>query len=326
MEDFIVTIVIPFYNAKDFVTQAVESALAQPETGEVLLINDNSPDGGVEVCQSLVNKYPKVKLLMHPDGGNHGPGASRNLGIHNAQYPYIAFLDADDYFLQDRFRITKKIFFDNENIDGVYEALGAIYENESSKQLFSTLSIKELTTVQEIIAPEMLFKKLIGGKVGYFSFDSFTARKELFTKVAFFNENLMTSQDRDLMLKLSSKGRLFPGEIKNPVAIRRVHDNNRITKLLTDRESAYYSSIMMWESMYKWGKINLPNQYQKEVIANFIKCYKKADYLPKSNLKNYYFTRKKMAELAKEYPSIFFTINFWKSLFPAIGFIRKLFL
>jgi glycosyltransferase involved in cell wall biosynthesis len=79
-----VSVITPVYNAASFVTQAVESALQQPETAEVLIIEDGSPDNSLEVCQELAKKYEKVKLLRHPNGENRGAGASRNLGMRNA--------------------------------------------------------------------------------------------------------------------------------------------------------------------------------------------------------------------------------------------------
>ena len=114
-----ISIVIPFYNAREFVTQSVQSALEQPETGEVLLIEDDSPDGGLEVCQGLANKYTKVRLMRHPDKCNHGAAASRNLGIKNTNLPFIAFLDADDYYLPGRFTKTKERFNADFSVDGV---------------------------------------------------------------------------------------------------------------------------------------------------------------------------------------------------------------
>ncbi len=98
-----VSIIIPVYNAAAYVREAVESALIQPETGEILLIEDNSPDDSLRICQELAAKYDKVKLLRHPNGENRGPGASRNLGMRNARSPILAFLDADDYYLPGRF-------------------------------------------------------------------------------------------------------------------------------------------------------------------------------------------------------------------------------
>ena len=94
-----ISVIIPVYNAAAYVRQAVESALAQPEVREVLLVEDGSPDNALEVCQQLAAEHQRVILLHHPNGENRGAGASRNLGMRNAHFPIIAFLDADDYYL-----------------------------------------------------------------------------------------------------------------------------------------------------------------------------------------------------------------------------------
>jgi glycosyltransferase involved in cell wall biosynthesis len=62
-------------------------------------VEDKSPDNALEVCLKLAEKYQRVKLYQHPDQQNHGAGASRNLGIEKATGEFIAFLDADDYYL-----------------------------------------------------------------------------------------------------------------------------------------------------------------------------------------------------------------------------------
>ena len=76
-----ISVIIPVYNAEKYVSQAVESALQFNEVYEVVLIEDKSPDNALEVCRELAEKYDRVKLYQHPDKGNHGAGASRNLGI-----------------------------------------------------------------------------------------------------------------------------------------------------------------------------------------------------------------------------------------------------
>ena len=98
-----VSVVIPVYQAAAFVEQAVESALAQPETGEVLLVEDGSGDGSLAECERLAAGDGRVRLLRHPNGENRGAGASRNLGIEQSTCPLVAFLDADDYYLLGRF-------------------------------------------------------------------------------------------------------------------------------------------------------------------------------------------------------------------------------
>jgi len=70
---------------------------------EVILAEDGSSDNSLVVCTALAEANPKVKLFRHPDGKNRGAGATRNLGVLNAQCDLIAFLDADDIYLPKRF-------------------------------------------------------------------------------------------------------------------------------------------------------------------------------------------------------------------------------
>jgi glycosyltransferase involved in cell wall biosynthesis len=97
-----VDVIVPVYNAADYVRKAVESALARPETVEVILVEDGSTDESLAVCQELAAEYPTVRLYRHPNGENRGAGASRNLAISESTRGHIAFLDAD-YFLPCRF-------------------------------------------------------------------------------------------------------------------------------------------------------------------------------------------------------------------------------
>lgn len=93
-----ISVIIPVYNAEEFVSQAVESALQFDEVHEVILVEDKSPDNALQVCTQLAEKHTRVRLYQHPDKGNHGAGPSRNLGIEKSTGDFIAFLDADDYF------------------------------------------------------------------------------------------------------------------------------------------------------------------------------------------------------------------------------------
>ncbi|PMB23704.1 glycosyl transferase family 2, partial [Fischerella thermalis CCMEE 5198] len=58
-----ISVIIPVYNAEKYVRQAVESALSQPEVGEVILIEDASSDKSFKVCQELAHEYSLVKLF-----------------------------------------------------------------------------------------------------------------------------------------------------------------------------------------------------------------------------------------------------------------------
>ena len=80
-----VSVIVPVYNAEEWLTEAVSSIVNQEYVHEVILAEDGSSDNSLAVCMALAENNPKVKLVRHPDGKNHGAGASRNLGVLNAQ-------------------------------------------------------------------------------------------------------------------------------------------------------------------------------------------------------------------------------------------------
>jgi len=316
MLDLKISVIIPFYNAREYVTQAVESALMQPETGEVLLIEDDSPDGGIEICQNLAKKYSTVRLLRHPDGKNHGASASRNLGIKNAVFPYVAFLDADDYYLADRFHTTAEIFDKYPNADGVYEAVTTIFQNEMAKEMFGSLKNKEIITINKKIKPEQLFEELMNGHTGSIHLNGLSLHKSIFDKIGLFSVELRLHQDTELFYRLCAKGNLFPGEIENPVAIQRIHQQNRITYQLADRRRLYTTRILMWRSLIEWGKSNFTQRQRKLVLFRFLAHLKIIDHFPDFSLKDYWISRRKMLGLAFEFPELLVNKYFWKLVLP----------
>lgn len=99
-----VSAIIIFLNGEKFIAEAIDSVVNQTfEDWELILVNDGSTDGAPAIAQSYVDKYPgKVRLIEHPNGENRGMSASRNAGIRAARGKYVAFLDADDYWLPRR--------------------------------------------------------------------------------------------------------------------------------------------------------------------------------------------------------------------------------
>lgn len=97
-----VSVIIPVYNAKQFVCEALASAVAQMYVQEVLLIDDCSTDGSMEAVQTWLNAHSaqtkgiSVRLLKNPE--NVGVAETRNRGVNEAEGRYVAFLDADDRF------------------------------------------------------------------------------------------------------------------------------------------------------------------------------------------------------------------------------------
>lgn len=86
----IVSIIIPCYNKRAYVGAAVESALAQGEGVEVIVIDDGSTDGSTDVLAQY-----KSRIILEV-GPNRGGSAARNRGLALANGQFIQFLDADD--------------------------------------------------------------------------------------------------------------------------------------------------------------------------------------------------------------------------------------
>ncbi len=255
-----ISVVIPVYNAEEFVRSAVVSALDQAETAEVILAEDNSTDGSIAVCRSLEREYPNVSLIRHPDGENHGAGATRNLGVRNASMEYLAFLDADDFYLADRFKVAAELFGKHKSIDGVYEAIGVCFEDDEAEKKWISHGENDITTLPERVSPEKLCDLLLGNKKGTFSLDGLTIRKSIFDKCGFFFENLRLHQDYAMNIQMAQFGRLYPGRFNTPVAMRRVHSGNRI---LSDY-NRYFTNNLMWETLFKWA---IENRLQTERTA-----------------------------------------------------------
>lgn len=276
MSDFKVSVIIPVYNAAVYVTHAVESALLQPETAEVLLIEDGSPDNALEVCEELASKNEKVRLLRHPNGENRGAGASRNLGLRSAGEEYIAFLDADDYYLPGRFEQAALIFESDPLCEGVYEAVAMQVESGEGMERWRAAgkSTSQLQTMSIGIAPENLAEVLIRGDQGYFQLNGLVIRKRVLEKVGLMNEHLGLHQDTEFILRVSFTARLLPGRLDTPVAVWRVHQANRVS---APRSLAvqYRDRMRYWRSLYQWTKQH-GTPTQQQMVRTGIFLYNRA--------------------------------------------------
>ena len=96
----LVSVVMPCFNARPFVEQAVRSALGQDYANvELIVVDDGSSDGSRDILASLANDYVGRMTVLYQD--NQGPYPARNAGLQRARGTLVAFLDADDYWSRD---------------------------------------------------------------------------------------------------------------------------------------------------------------------------------------------------------------------------------
>lgn len=108
----LVSIITPTYNCAGYVEKTILSIINQTYTNwELLITDDCSADGTVEVVDSYRQKDPRIKLFRLET--NSGTGVARNNSIKEARGRYIAFCDSDDLWLPEK--LEKQIKFISEN-------------------------------------------------------------------------------------------------------------------------------------------------------------------------------------------------------------------
>jgi glycosyltransferase involved in cell wall biosynthesis len=101
----LISVIIPVFNGERFIAEAIQSVLAQNyEPLEIIVVDDGSTDGTAEVVKILGEK---IRYIFQENGGI---AAARNTGLRAASGDYIAFLDADDLFCNDKLNLQLKQF------------------------------------------------------------------------------------------------------------------------------------------------------------------------------------------------------------------------
>jgi len=92
-----VSIIIPAYNAANFIAEAIRSVMNQGLTSfEIVMVNDASTDNTRKICESMLKKYKGYKIKYEEHQLNKGGGATRNTCVYLSQGDYIFNLDADN--------------------------------------------------------------------------------------------------------------------------------------------------------------------------------------------------------------------------------------
>jgi hypothetical protein len=142
--------------------------------------------------------------------------------------PFIAFLDADDIYMRDRFSLASRIFNTTPNADGVYEGTGARFLKPELRDRYHQVAGGDFSGIRRATTPEELFGVLAAGKHGYIHLNALTLKREVLTQNFLFDSELVMGEDMDFTLRLAARYRLFQGDTTNVVALRGIHGDNSI--------------------------------------------------------------------------------------------------
>ncbi len=111
----LVSVVMPMYNGERYLTEAVESVLAQSyRPVELILVDDGSTDGSADLA------FRFGTALHYEYQANAGQSAARNRGIQLARGPLLAFLDDDDYWSNEKLALQVAVLANDPSLDAVF--------------------------------------------------------------------------------------------------------------------------------------------------------------------------------------------------------------
>lgn len=100
MDQYKISVIMPVFNDEKYIREALDSAINQTlKDIEIICVNDGSTDNSLRILNEYKEKYgDKIKIFNQK---NQGSGIARNYGMTKAKGEYIAFLDSDDFFIDD---------------------------------------------------------------------------------------------------------------------------------------------------------------------------------------------------------------------------------
>ena len=174
------SVVIPYYNNTDFIGAAISSVQAQTSpVKEIIVVNDGSKP---ESREYLAQFSDQVTIVDHPV--NKGIANARNTGAKHASGEYIAFLDADDLWDENKVATQEKLLSDNPNLSGCHTGINIFaVEGEIKEQCCDKPHILDFDNSKidsHVVPSSFMIKRSAFEEVGGFDPDVLTEDYDLF--------------------------------------------------------------------------------------------------------------------------------------------------
>ena len=195
MENALISIIIPVYNAAKFLERSLGSVLKQSYRNlEIITVDDGSTDDSLELLNSFAASDSRVKVIHKENGGS---SSARNAGLKISTGEYIGFIDADDYIEYDMYENLARLLDEDPKAD-VSQILSC-EENENGELI---KAFGDGFTDEEQQTGRDFFRALLLHR-GDSSFCTKLFRREFFEGFSFPEGRL--NEDFDLLVKMSEK-------------------------------------------------------------------------------------------------------------------------
>lgn len=150
MQEPLVSVIMPAYNVEKYISESIESVLAQSyQNWELLITDDRSTDNTQRIVEEYCINDKRIKLFINKENG--GAGAARNNSIKEANGRFIAFLDSDDQWLPEK--LNKQINF---MLKHNYAFTFTAYQKLEQGELRGTIKPPAFTTYKKLLSSNVI--------------------------------------------------------------------------------------------------------------------------------------------------------------------------
>ena len=203
------SVVIPLYNKVSYIENTIKSVLDQSFIDyEIIVINDESTDESEAVVLGFDDK--RIRLYSQK---NQGVSVARNLGIEKAKYNYIAFLDADDLWMENHLETLKNLIQDFPNA-GIFASRYQLVFKEGK---VTVPKFRGIATDFYGIVPDYFEASL---NYAVTTSSSIAVPKWVFGEIGNFKSKISSGQDSDMWIRIASK---YSVAISNKITASYLH-------------------------------------------------------------------------------------------------------
>ena len=228
-----VSIIIPLYNSEAYITQTIDSCLAQTHDNiEIIVIENGSTDQGYQIVKSIDDKRLSVFQILKPNAA-----AARNYGYHKATGTYIIFLDADDVMASNKIELQLKAL--SAKPEGWVACCAWAKFKTNTKE--AVISPQKVWAIQNPI--DWCLQSWMGE--GMMIPGCWLIPKPIIDKAGLWDERLSLHDDGEFMCRvlLASKGNVF---VENTVVYYR-QQGNSLSRDHTSKKAAE-SALLVYKS------------------------------------------------------------------------------
>lgn len=245
----LVSVVIPVYNSESFLAETIESAMVQNyDKFELIIADDNSTDNSPQI----INYYTKnnKNIIYIKLDKNSGPAVARNKALEKARGRYIAFLDSDDVWHQDKTKKQMKLMHDK---DAAFSFTAIEMIDEDGNMVKPKRAVKSIVDYRFLLKNTMIACSSVivdRNKTGDFRMPLLRAGQDYATWLQLLRGGTIAYGLDEAMVKY----RLVSGSVSSNkmAALKKVWQVYRKCEQLSIPESVYYSTCFAYNAYKKY--------------------------------------------------------------------------